>query len=156
MKILRDGRACGLGDLLQGLCDRAAGVHAGQTALYLAGLSDARGLSLACAVHKLLSSGPDPTELHCRARELGAVDALLSGAVHIDQMERALESLELETVPDRALLIWTMRELHRHGGVPVVMLLDGLALVASLEALKGGAGEVELPGFGRPRPVGQA
>lgn len=148
MKIMRDGREVRLGDTLEELFREADARHPGQTALHVVGLLDERGLALAAALHESLPGGPDPVELRDRAREMGAVEPLLAGATRLDVLTRALAALPGAAPPERALLAWTVRAVHRHGETPVVILTDGMALVATLDAIRAADGdELEMWGW---------
>jgi hypothetical protein len=159
MKILRKGQPVGLGTILREVHRHAGPMHGERTALYVVSLDDARGLALAQAAHRASRAGPDPATLRERGAEMGAVEPLLAGAVSVETLARALESLVGETSGSRSretsgsrsretsgdrpladspgteLLGWTVREIHRSGGVPVVMLTDGIVLVTTLDAL---------------------
>lgn len=135
MKIIRDGREVRLGAMLRELLREAEPRHPGETALHVVGLLEDRGMALAVALHEALPGGPDPVRLRDRAMEMGAAEPLMAGATRLDVLARALASLPGAALPDRELLAWSVRALHRHGEVPVVMLTDGMALIATLDAV---------------------
>jgi hypothetical protein len=154
MKIIRKGQPVVIGTILSEVLERASAVHEGQVALYVASLQDSRGLAFAMAVHRAASTGPDPAELRARSEEMGAVEPLLAGAARVEVVAAALALLGDAAPPDRHLLAWTVREIHRSGGVPVVMLADGIVLVTTLDTLEHAGDEAEL--WGWSRPVGEA
>jgi hypothetical protein len=155
MKILRNGHVVMLGAILTEVFERAPRRLAGQVALYVVGLLDPRGLALAAAVHRCAPGGPDPVELRDRAAAMGAVEPLVVGAAGVDTVAAALSALGGADPPDRALLGWTVREIHRAGGVPVVVLTDGIALVTTLDTLT--AADEGLTAWALSRqPVGEA
>lgn len=128
---------------------RSEALREGQTAVYVASLVDGRGLALATAVHRVEPAGPDPAKLRERSRALGAVEPLLVGSAPVETLASALESLAGTEPPDRHLLAWTVREIHRSGGVPVVMLTDGVALVTTLDTITHADDELELWAWSR-------
>lgn len=158
MKIVRRGQAVWLGTILAEVFERAERLAArplaearqkGQTALYVASLVDARGFALATEVHRVEPTGPDPAKLRERSRALGAVEPLLVGSAPVETLASALESLGGAEPPDRHLLAWTVREIHRSGGVPVVMLTDGVGLVTTLDTMAHADDELELWAWSR-------
>lgn len=104
-----------------------------RAALYLVRLSEPAGLSLAVAVHAV-TGGPDPVALRDRARRDGVKRPVLAGAVQVDSLAAALEGLGVMDDADRRLLGWTVLEVHRCAEVPVLVMLDGTAIVTSLSA----------------------
>lgn len=99
--------------------------------LYLVRLTDVAGLALAVAVHEA-TGGPDPTVLRERAVGAGVSKPVMAGAVALDALTRALEGLAVLGEADRGLLVTSLSGIHERGGVPVLIVLDGIALVRSL------------------------
>lgn len=144
MKILRKGQPVTLGAILSEVLERSSAVQeAAEVALYVVCLQDSRGLDLAMAVHLAAPGGPDPMELRERSQALGAAEPLLAGAAAVETLARALESLGGTEPPNRHLLGWTVREIRRSGGVPVVLLTDGIVLVTTLDTLIEGGDDLD-------------
>lgn len=104
-----------------------------RAALYLVRLSDPAGLSLALAVHHA-SGGPDSAVLCMRAARAGVHEPVMAAAVRVEALTSALERFAAVSESDRHLLGWAVRELHRCGEVPVLLVLDGTAYATSLSA----------------------
>lgn len=155
MKILRKGKAVLLGTILREVLERADALHEGKAALFVVSLQDARGLALAVAMHKVSPIGPDPAVLRDQLDAMGAVEPLMAGSVAVETLASLMESLGGAEPPDRHLLGWTVREIHASGGVPVVMLADGMVLVTTLETVAQGGDDLELRVWSRP-VVGKA
>ena len=126
--------------------------HPGSVALYLVRLTELAGLALAVAVHDV-AGGPDPAVLRDRAERAGVARPVMAAAASVETLARVLEGLALVGEADRRLLVWAVREVHRGGGVPVVMVLDGTAIATSLSELTARNNDAEpfawsLPSFG--------
>jgi hypothetical protein len=130
----RPGGFVKLAALLQETYARSPLASVAPIALYLVRLSDALGLALALAVHAS-SGGPDPAVLRQRAEQSGITDPLTVLAVPIDAITRALDALSGLDDVERRLVVWTVRELHMAGEVPIVMVMDGPVTVTSLSSM---------------------
>ncbi|MEZ4297002.1 MAG: hypothetical protein R3B70_18700 [Polyangiaceae bacterium] len=143
MRIAIQGKTLVLADLLSDAYSRLSPQLADKVGLYVVSLRDGPGFSLASAIHAVVR-GPDPAEIRRRAQHLGAVEPMMVGTARIDTLASALESLALTAPPDQHLLGWVVREIHRGGDVPVVVLVEGAVIASTLEALREPDSEAEL------------
>lgn len=126
--------------------------HPRSVALYLVRLTELAGLALAVAVHDV-AGGPDPALLRDRAERAGVARPVMAAAAPVETLARVLEGLAWLGDADRRLLAWAVRDVHRGGGVPVVVVLDGMAIVTSLSELTARINDPEpfawsLPSYG--------
>lgn len=123
-----------LGKVLLDAHRRATAAGVGATALYLVRLTELAGLALTVAVQGA-RGGPDPAVLRERAKRAGVLAPVMAVAVAVEALALAIEGLAVIREADRRLLGWAVREVHRAGDVPVLVMLDGAAAVRPLSSI---------------------
>lgn len=124
-----------LGQALLDALRRATAAEFGDgAALYLVRLTDLAGLSLAVAVHGA-AGGPDPAVLRERAQRAGISAPVMAAAVAVPVLAVAVDGLAVLGEADRRLLGWAVREVHRSGEVPLMVMLGGTAFVTPLSRI---------------------
>jgi len=111
---------------------RAARVRAGgSSALCVLDLGDAKALRFALAVHQAHPAGPDPAQLVTERPRARGPCLARSAAVEL------VATVAAEVLGEA--IAAEVRAVHRAGAVPVVVVGEALALVASLDAPARGA-----------------
>lgn len=165
MRRPRGGQMMLLGDVLRAAFERASmTVFGDRVALYLVGLKDEAGFALALAIHAKVQ-GPDPAILRERSQGRGVRKPLMIGAAPVEVLARVVEELgggggsrDGGSRGGGKMPGWTIREFHRVGEVPVLVITDGVEVVSTVEALADGEGaellaeDEEVPGTGGGRP----
>lgn len=131
-------------------------VFGDRVALYLVGLTEQDGFALALAVHERIP-GPDPAILRERAVGRRIRRPMMIGAAPVETLASAAEGLPGGQKAARLDIGGLIREVHRAGEVPVLVMTDGEAIVstiASIEAREGSSGATGHVG-GREQPAVQ-
>jgi hypothetical protein len=124
-----------LGDVLQEAFQRAsATIFGDRVALYLVSLKDEAGFALALAVHEKVP-GADPAILRERSQARGVREPMMVGSAPVETLARVAEGLGGGERAARRLLGWTVRELHRAGDRPVLVMTEGIEVVSTLAVL---------------------
>jgi hypothetical protein len=148
------GQVATLATVLRDVLDRAAcTAYADRAALYVVQLTDEDGFALALHIHEKIP-GPDPAVLRERAQQAGIEKPHMSGSAPVEMVARILEGLT-PAGGDGRLRAWMVRASFEGGGVPVVLIEDGAAVVTTLAALEApdGGAAAEPWGGGWTRPV---
>lgn len=151
-------RVATLSELLrEALREARQTIYADRAALYVVELVDDHALAFATALYTRVRSGPDPAELRRRALATGVKVPQALGSAPVEALARTAELLGSEVPAECRALAATLREQHRAGVVPVLLLTEGLRLVRGLGELLLVLEDVRaVPGaWGRP-PVGLA
>lgn len=157
MRRTRGGRMMLLGDVLQEAVDRgSATIFGDRLALYLVGLKDPAGFALALAVHEVVR-GPDPAILRERSQARGVREPMMVGSAPVETLARVAERLGGGESVARRLLGWTVREFHRAGELPVLVMTEGIEVVSTLAVLTASGAEhaPESSGSGSGAVVGE-
>jgi len=141
--------------VLRSVFERArATIFGDRVALYVVSLTDSQGFAVALAVHAQVA-GPDPALLRERSQQAGVRNPLMVGSAPVEILARVAEALRFAKSEEGPFLGWAVREVHRAGGVPVLMVMDGVAVVSTFACVMEGGDEDELHGWTRPF-VGEA
>ncbi|MBK8252317.1 MAG: hypothetical protein IPK82_06560 [Polyangiaceae bacterium] len=103
--------------------------------LYLVALNDSHGFALAESIYKRVR-GPSPTVLRERSKAIGAKEPLMVGSARVEMLAATLEKVFQGGELDGKLLGYTVRATHKTGEVPVVVVLEGWAIVTTLAGMK--------------------
>ena len=137
-------------DVLRVTFHRAtATVYGDRVALYVVGLTDAHGFAVAQRVNARVQ-GLDPAVLRARSLAQGIREPLMVGSAPVETLARVAEGLNLAALEDAVPLGWTVREVHAVGGVPVLLVTAGVAVVSTLQHWMEGEDEAEITGWERP------
>lgn len=146
----RTGQRALFSDVLRETFHRAtATAYGDRVALYVVGLTDAHGFAVAQRVNEKVQ-GPDPAVLRARSLAQGIREPLMVGSASVETLARVVEGLALARLEDPLLLGWTVREVHAVGGVPVLLVTAGVAVVSTLQHWMEERDEAEISGWERP------
>lgn len=110
-------------------------VFGDRVALYLVGLTEQDGFALALGVHERIP-GPDPAILRERAVGRSIRRPMMIGAAPVETLASVAEGLPGGQRAARLDLGGLIREVHRAGEVPVLVMTDGEAIVSTIAAIE--------------------
>lgn len=110
-------------------------VYADRAGLYVVDLFDDHAFTFATAMHDRVRCGPSPTELRSRAVARGDKAPQQLAHAPVETLGRIAEYLAGEGPDECKALAADIRAHYRTGGVPVLMLTEGVRIVRRLDEL---------------------